>query len=363
MMKYGISSSSITSIIAYGVILNAKFFNIEAGYAAGQAALRLVEKYNFIQAKSGTRYVVYHCLVHWKEPLRATIKPRFDSVQIGIDNYNPEFAGWNAQAGCNALYHAGAELTTVEREMEKRQGIIDWFGEGYAATVHKILRQNVENLLGKTTDPLNLIGDFYNEQEELPIHIKEKNGVAIANVFIYKLFAAFLFEEYVAALGIADGPWLAAMEAIISTYNIVVYNMYASLTYLANCAPASAKEGKRLIKKALKNQKSMKKWAFHGPMNFQHKYDLVEAEIARVRGDDLRAEKLYDAAIAGARKNEYLQEEALANELAAKCCLDKGRDAAGMEYLKSAYYLYQKWEAWVKVRQLEEKYIAPLEQG
>ncbi len=132
--------------------------------------------------------------------------------------------------------------------------------------------------------------------------------------------------------------------------------MYASLACLAGCARTSGKEKKRLINKALKNQKTMKKWAFHAPMNFQHKYDLIEAEIARVKGNERPAFSFYDKAIAGAHKNEYIQEEALANELAAKYCLEKGRRNDGAKYFKRAYYLYQKWEAWAKVKQLDEKY-------
>ena len=62
----------------------------------------------------------------------------------------------------------------------------------------------------------------------------------------------------------------------------------------------------------------MKKWATNSPENYRHKYLLVEAEIARVKGRDNEAAALYDAAIRAARDAEYVQNEALANELAAR---------------------------------------------
>jgi two-component system, NarL family, sensor kinase len=61
----------------------------------------------------------------------------------------------------------------------------------------------------------------------------------------------------------------------------------------------------------------MQKWAEHAPMNYLHKFHLVEAEKARVLGQFFEAEEFYERAIAGAAENEFIQEEALAYELAA----------------------------------------------
>lgn len=66
------------------------------------------------------------------------------------------------------------------------------------------------------------------------------------------------------------------------------------------------------------NQAQMQKWAHHAPMNFQHKFDLLTAEGYRVAGNFPKAIELYDRAIQLATINGYIQEEALANELAAK---------------------------------------------
>jgi hypothetical protein len=44
-------------------------------------------------------------------------------------------------------------------------------------------------------------------------------------------------------------------------------------------------------------------------MNFQHKYDLVEAEKARVLGHILEAEDFYEQAIQGARENGIISKQ------------------------------------------------------
>jgi hypothetical protein len=66
------------------------------------------------------------------------------------------------------------------------------------------------------------------------------------------------------------------------------------------------------------NQEQLQAWAKSAPMNYLHKWQLVAAEKCRVLGDRLGAIDYYDQAIVGAKTHGYLQEEALANELAAR---------------------------------------------
>jgi hypothetical protein len=74
-------------------------------------------------------------------------------------------------------------------------------------------------------------------------------------------------------------------------------------------------------------------------MNYLHKYYLAEAEKARVPGQFLEAEELYEQAIAGAAEHEFIQEEALAYELATKHCLSRGWQKIAQTYMREAQLL------------------------
>jgi GAF domain-containing protein len=91
-------------------------------------------------------------------------------------------------------------------------------------------------------------------------------------------------------------------------------------------------------------------------MNHLHKWHLVEAERMRVLGKVHNAMAHYDRAIELAGEHGYLHEEALANELAAKCYLAQGRNRLARMYLLEARYCYRKWGAIAKVRHLEHTY-------
>ena len=64
----------------------------------------------------------------------------------------------------------------------------------------------------------------------------------------------------------------------------------------------------------------------------------------------------YDKAIEIARENEYLIEEALSNELAAKYYYLAGSMRTAKIYMSEASQLYKKWGAVAKTEYLKEKY-------
>ena len=81
----------------------------------------------------------------------------------------------------------------------------------------------------------------------------------------------------------------------------------------------------------------MKTWAENSPDNFLHKYLLVAAEMARISGQESEAIDLYDRAISSAKKNEFIQHEALANELTANFWFSKDKPKYANIHLREAY--------------------------
>gem|GEM_PF-738626 len=105
----------------------------------------------------------------------------------------------------------------------------------------------------------------------------------------------------------------------------------------------------------------MKKWADSCPENFLHKYLLVAAEAARLSDQGQEAMSLYNQAIRSADENGYLQNEALANELAAKFYI-KDYDKIARVYMTDACLGYAKWGVMEKVRMLQKLYPHLLEE-
>ena len=100
-------------------------------------------------------------------------------------------------------------------------------------------------------------------------------------------------------------------------------------------------------------------WAEHCPENFENRAALVGAEIARIEGRDADALRLYEQAIRSARQNGFVQNEALAYEVAAQFYAARNLEQFADAYLRNARNCYDRWGADGKVRQLDERYPAP----
>jgi GAF domain-containing protein len=83
---------------------------------------------------------------------------------------------------------------------------------------------------------------------------------------------------------------------------------------------------------------------------------LVAAEIARLEGRDIDAMRLYDQAIRSAQANGFVNNEAVAYEVAGRFYQRREFDEIARLYLRNARHAYTRWGAHEKVRQLDQLY-------
>ncbi len=76
----------------------------------------------------------------------------------------------------------------------------------------------------------------------------------------------------------------------------------------------------------------------------------AEEQFSARNFDD--AEKLYDDAILSSKKHKFVNEEALANELAGHFHLDTGRKYKSLQYFCQAEEKYREWGAVTKADEL-----------
>ena len=177
-----------------------------------------------------------------------------------------------------------------------------------------------------------------------------------SNFNYQKLVLQYLFEENEAARETAF-----EMIILMKTYKHALIdplaNCYLSLTLLAVCDQGSEGEKKEILTQVHDNQETLEKLARSAPPNYLHKHHLVEAERLRVLdGEHDTIMHHYDQAIALAREGEFIHEEALANELAARYLLNQGQNDAAQTYLRSAMEKYEAWGAKRKVTHLKSRY-------
>ena len=350
-LKYGNSADASIAYVFYGVVM-CKLGDISLAYQFGQLAVRMLDKFPSRSIKSRVDAAFGSFIQQWKSDLNSGLGDLMEGFKTGIESGELEYAGYCIGEYCTKKLWMGERLDLVEEETGKYVKLMQQLKQERSSQCISIVRQTILNLRGKAVEPCHLVGEKFNEVEMLPVLIEAKNFLLVCWVYNAKTQLNFLFRNYVQAL--EDSRLFEKYEeAAAGFYVVSLNNFYSSLSVLALYPQADKGEQKQYLKKVVQNQKKMKKWAVHAPMNYQHKYDLVAAEKARVLGQNTAAMELYDRAIAGSAKNGYIQEEALAYELAGEFYQSLGKQIISPAYLTKAYYAYIHWGAIAKVKDLE----------
>ncbi|AUT01498.1 serine/threonine protein kinase [Nostoc sp. CENA543] len=354
-IQHGKSPFSASGFADYGVVFSGLLQDIDAADKFGKVALALLENLDTSEVKSQVLFKVATFIIHWKNHLRETLPLLENAYSSGLELGDLVHTGYAASNRCQYLFWLGVELKNLEQEMAKSSQAIAQIHQETALTWHQVFHQVVLNLIGLAANPCKLIGTAYNEEQLLPLHIQANERTVVCYVFLNKLILCYLFGELEQAkeYAIKAGEYL---DGVTGWFNVPQFYFYDSLLKLAIYTTAEPLEQAYLLAQVQQNQAKMRKWADHAPMNFQHKYELVAAEIARVLGENWQAVENYDCAIATAQAQGYIQEAALANELAAKFYFDCGKNKIAQPYLTDAYYGYLLWGAIAKVQDLESQY-------
>ena len=174
--------------------------------------------------------------------------------------------------------------------------------------------------------------------------------------WVFRLQERFFARDFAAALDAARHiePIRWAMRSSIEEAE---YDFYAALTRAAAASESASTEDRDGHQEALTgHHKRIAAWAEHCPENFSNREALVAAEIARLSGAELEAQRLYEDAVRLSRLNGFVHNEGLANELAGRFYAARGIATIADAYLGNARECYERWGGVAKVRQLDAQF-------
>ena len=353
-LKFGNTAESAFAYGCYGFILCGVVGDIQSGYHFGQLALKLLERLNVREIKGKTVFVAHGLIKHWLEPAQKTLDSLLESYVVGLETGDLEYGAYSSMFYCFQAFFAGKELTKLKLEMENYSEIMLQLGQERSAEILQPFYHAVINLVNLSQNDYSFI-DGASSEVKLINNQNANARAAIYHIHFVKLMLHYLFGNYSQAIANAK---LAEqyIDSSISTPVIPNFYFYDSLTHLALIINNPKLRSNKIIQKVKSNQKKMRKWADFAPNNYLHKFYLVEAEYLRAINKDTQAIEYYSKAIKLAEKNEYLHEEALAHELAAKFYLTHDSEIAAQAYMVNAYHCYRQWGASNKVKYLESQY-------
>jgi PAS domain S-box-containing protein len=345
-IQYGNSPLSPVAYGFRGLALCASPDGVELGYRFAHLALNLLEHFHAKEIKSQVHVIFNGHIRHWKEHVKASIPALLEGMQSGLETGSLEYAGYNTLYLCDHLFFTGEPLEFVLQHQTQHLEAMLKLKQDVQSPYLKIWRVLLLKLLDAPEADYQFRGDRLNETELLQWSISADKQMFVFAAYLSRVIWSYFMQDYQHAITNAHlaEKYQGGIVGLLIDAEHTFYYALALLAYMPD-HPQIAQQ-----------QEKLHQWATHAPMNFLHKFYLVQAEQHRVLGQTKEAIAAYDHAISLAQEHEYLNEAAIAHELAGKFYLTQGNTETAQTHLLNARHCYLRWGAMAKVKDLDRRY-------
>jgi PAS domain S-box-containing protein len=354
-LEHGNSDAATFSYAIMGLIASARFGHHDEGYRLGKMACDLLERRGWNHL-GGRTYFFFAAVTPWTRPLGEGIDPARRSFDMAKEHGDPAFAAFASRALTSTLLALGHPLDQVERQAEEGAESVGQFGF-FLDRISTPLAL-VRTLRGRTPKFGSLDDNLLTERSfEQRLTGDPTDAFLECYYWIRKLRARFFAGDYASAVDAADKAegWYKTSAALaLFLTEMTEFHFYAAVSRAACCGPMGSDPYAKHREALQHHEQQLLGWAANCPHNFQDRAALVGAEIARLENRPLDAMDLYERAIASARANGFVHNEAIACELAARFYAKRGLDDVAHLYVGNARRAYLRWGADGKVRQLDQ---------
>lgn len=354
-VRHGNSPVSAFGYSTYAISLCGVLGDYDGGYRFSLVGQRVAERFNAPAFRAKALFVFGNFVRHWREPLADSIEPLAQAWRFGMESGAQFEAIWSTFYRLLWLLQSGRELTEVESEIVAMEGLLGQ--DAGSADAGKLLRQAVSNLTTKGAEtfasPVRLAGPHYDETSMQSRHAAATDQTHLCFYHALKLQLAVWFGDVDAARRHAEEAE-RRIEAVTSMPYVPIIRFYAALAALD--AWRADPTRRALDRVARKRARQLATWSKRAPMNYLHKYLLIEAERATLAGRGGEARERFDAALTAAKASGLVHEEALVLERAGAFYQSLGQPLIASALLSEAARAWRHWGAHAKVEQLERAY-------
>lgn len=354
-LEHGNAPESALSFSNYGLILGAFMGRYREGHEFGELGLRLCDKFHPSAPTATVCLVAGSELIPWVEHVRRTLPVLERGYHVGLEAGDILWAGYIVMYQLSHECFAGKNIDALLEGLPEALAFVQRTknqGAWNGMVAHQLV---LSNLAGETHDADEYAAGELGEASFRELCDTHHSTMALCFLHILQAQAWMVYRQPAKALASArtvDGE----LAFIVNHVQLAEHRWYRSLAQLQLCDELPPQEREAALVWVREDLAQLQQWAESAPANYEHKAVLLEAELARVEGEPAAID-LYDRAIEGARTGEFVQDQALASELAARYWLKRNRSGRiTVMYLRDARYAYELWGAKRKVEALEAEF-------
>ncbi|BAE50270.1 Predicted ATPase [Paramagnetospirillum magneticum AMB-1] len=344
-LRQGNTGDSCSIYMGYAIVLVSEFGEIDESLQYADLALKLQETLSRPDLKG--RILVRSGVF---------INSRRNSFESSIEILREGFVECQAAGDYSYAVYGALEMCWLTLESGAHLDELDAASVTYSAFAEQSRNIGLLNALraqkafvSSLTGALDPTGYLENGAEFLAALTGAKFGTGVAYFHLMGQMVALLRGEYLQArdqsLKVA-----ASLKSITGWVAETTYHLLAVLTLSQLDLPVEERRQEMLGHVDL-----LRRRAGDSPRNYGCRYSLALAELARLDGDVLEAQRRYEEAIASARDGGFLHLEAMAYESASRFYREREMALIAETYLRKARDCYAQWGAVDKVRRIESE--------
>ncbi|MEM7066072.1 MAG: adenylate/guanylate cyclase domain-containing protein [Cyanobacteria bacterium P01_B01_bin.77] len=339
-LKYGNVPQSCYGYSNYGTLLGSVLGDYQAGYESARLSLQLSEHYCDRTQTSRACFILSNFVQSWVRPVSEADAINQAGVDAGLETGEFQYVGYTLSYRISNLFFQGKPLSEVMAALQEAMQFCRQVKNQWA----------IDALLGYQLTIQQLLGESSGIDPSYIQACHDNNSLSgLCRYYILQGLALYLDRQPTEALAMLEKA-TPMLDFILGVVSVAEYHFYRAI--LLAELPVSSD--------TLQQLETHRTWLHQRaaicPDNFLQKAQLIDAELARLKGQQWDAIQHYDAAITCAVSHQFLQDEAIACERAALFWLDYDKQAFAQPYLQQAHYAFMRWGTAHKVAQLEQEF-------
>ncbi|GAX23837.1 hypothetical protein FisN_20Hu039 [Fistulifera solaris] len=347
-LDFGMNEESVSAFAMFSVIM-AMMSNTELAQQYGQLTLDIIRKLDAKAWVSRVYTLVYGLTFTETMSVRTVVEPLMEGYRAGLASGDTTSSTGSIYLATLFRFLGSESISELVQLGEEYRKVFNSFRHDNMLILFNIVLQAMENLLGRTADPVELTGSFLNQKETEELAERQGNRAAQSVLCMCGIIVAFTMNDYARAERIFD--FYQSFPSVQSKFSrcCVLFFGGASKLILAHGSPAGRW---RRIRQAKRCLKLVRKRAEMVPEDHGHQVHFLKALLFVVEAKKERALAAFDGASLCSDRGNSLLHQALIAEHKSKLLRECDRGDEAIDTLLTARRVYEKWGAKAKTDQL-----------
>ena len=346
-LKNGVTPFTSYALAGMAMIVGGGLGMHEQARLFGEASLQVADASGLLSIRGMSRFLVGGFTVHWTRPLPDAVAVVDEGYTQSLDAGDVIYASWSLASGAISTTLAGESLPEAVRRAEQNAAFAGRYGLVDNAMFLDPIRQFARALAGETSATTSMEGEGFSEAE----FVQRMEG----RFFRVPLHVYHVLKGHLALLGGDVAGARRALEAaepvVATSFAMPILAEHASLEALVRASECSEPEGPAW-ERLLESRETLAKQAASGPAAHRAKVLLIDAELARIRGDLGEALPLYERAMDAAMRLGSHWYAAIAAERASSALVRAGSPRAARAWRGDAAHAWLRMGADGRAREL-----------